>query len=358
MVPHDRGHAFFARARQRVDLAQGLLRPNLGHLGILWDVSGVAEQRVFHPASALRHFRLGARDHLCRFRILRVLSLAIGGTLRVVLLASANGEQLVDASGPARARGTPEDGAHFVAHLQSVKSGECRRITYEPDRHDRFVLTKFESVVGDGEQFPNIHARFVIRGACDESKEDEEKEEYGSSHHFSSAVAPEWIGAADADSSSPSRLTLFMSTLVNKPPARSALRLEFPSSDSRCIVPPMPALRPFEEQAIRLLATNVVAPELLEALDRLPEATRYEYTGCGYFLTLSHPQLPEGRQTLSTPSVVGHADDIQCGFVVFLGEHELTLECHTWGEIDVPADFRERDVRVSVSDDAVIIDLR
>jgi len=33
--------------------------------------------------------------------------------------------------------------------------------------------------------------------------------------------------------------------------------------------------------------------------------------------------------------------------VVFLGEGALTLECHTWGAVDVPGDFRELNVSVS-----------
>jgi hypothetical protein len=32
---------------------------------------------------------------------------------------------------------------------------------------------------------------------------------------------------------------------------------------------------------------------------------------------------------------------------VFLGNGKLTLECHTWGAVDVPADFRDRDVLIS-----------
>jgi hypothetical protein len=51
--------------------------------------------------------------------------------------------------------------------------------------------------------------------------------------------------------------------------------------------------------------------------------------------------------TLSVPPItIGTVDDVVSGFIVFLGEHELTLECHTWGAVDVPEDFRQRDVLV------------
>ena len=68
--------------------------------------------------------------------------------------------------------------------------------------------------------------------------------------------------------------------------------------------------------------------------------------GAGCFLTVVDPGLPARRLTLSAPPIIGTVDDIVSGFIVFLGEHELTLECYTWGAIDVPEDFRQRDVLV------------
>ncbi len=109
----------------------------------------------------------------------------------------------------------------------------------------------------------------------------------------------------------------------------------------------MRALRDFEIKAIRLLASDVLADEQLSLLEQLPEPGRYEYTGSGYFLTLTHPLLPTKVETLSYPDVVGVCGDVSCGFVVFLGDHELTLECHTWGAVEVPSDFRDGSVSIS-----------
>jgi len=105
-------------------------------------------------------------------------------------------------------------------------------------------------------------------------------------------------------------------------------------------------LRDFEIEAIRILASEVLSHQQLEGLKRLKVPARFEYTGCGYFLTVADPELPAERRTLSVPPIIGTADDVVSGFIVFLGEHELTLECHTWGVVDVPADFRQRDVLV------------
>ena len=73
----------------------------------------------------------------------------------------------------------------------------------------------------------------------------------------------------------------------------------------------------------------------------------YEYTGAGYFLTLSESWLPEEDATLSCPAVVGSCSGVDSGFVVFLGKNELTLECHTWGELDVPDNYRDQAVEIS-----------
>ena len=109
----------------------------------------------------------------------------------------------------------------------------------------------------------------------------------------------------------------------------------------------MAALREFEVSAIRLLAAGVLSPEQISLVSTLAEVKRYSYTGCGYFVTLTHPDLPEQKVTLSSPAVVGTAGEITSGFLVFLRDHELTLECHTWGAIDVPENFRDMAVSIS-----------
>ena len=75
----------------------------------------------------------------------------------------------------------------------------------------------------------------------------------------------------------------------------------------------------------------------------------YEYTGCGYFLSLKQEWLPDIEVTLSEPAVIGNFNKVQCGFIAFIRAKELTLECHTWGEIEVPEDFRIQKVKISIS---------
>ena len=94
------------------------------------------------------------------------------------------------------------------------------------------------------------------------------------------------------------------------------------------------------------MASECFPESLLEAVLATKTYDRYEYTGCGYFLTVKHPQLPKGRESLGTPPVAGKAGEVDAGFVLHLGDQELTLECHTWGEFDVPENFRDLNVEI------------
>jgi hypothetical protein len=38
---------------------------------------------------------------------------------------------------------------------------------------------------------------------------------------------------------------------------------------------------------------------------------------------------------------------VTCGFIIFIENGRLTIECHPWGDPDVPEDFRDKDVQVA-----------
>jgi hypothetical protein len=113
----------------------------------------------------------------------------------------------------------------------------------------------------------------------------------------------------------------------------------------------MTALRDFEMQAIAAMAGEILTPSHLMLLAGIDRLETYEYTGCGYYATVAHPNLPQSSGMLSTPSVMGIVEErdgrvVQAGFVCYLEPGKLTLECHTWGGIEVPEDFRERNVAI------------
>ena len=106
--------------------------------------------------------------------------------------------------------------------------------------------------------------------------------------------------------------------------------------------------REFEVKAIRLMAAEFLPDALTERICSHVGVSEYEYTGCGYFLSIEEEWIPEENTVLSELSVVGRNGMIQAGFVVFIGENEFTLECHTWGEVDVPSNFRDIKVDIGI----------
>jgi len=107
-------------------------------------------------------------------------------------------------------------------------------------------------------------------------------------------------------------------------------------------------LKPFEASAIRILTKEVLAPELCEKIIAEAELMNLEHTGVGYYLTLRHNALPLFGGACDAPCVMGSSGGLDTGFIVFLGDRKLILECHTWGDVDeLPVDYREREVELS-----------
>lgn len=105
----------------------------------------------------------------------------------------------------------------------------------------------------------------------------------------------------------------------------------------------------YEITVLHLLARDVLSSGQLEVFLREAEFVGYEYTSCGYFLSARHQSLPRERIVCHQPVVIGSADGISCGFIIFIENHELTIECHSWGSDDIPEWFRDRDVQIAAT---------
>ena len=119
----------------------------------------------------------------------------------------------------------------------------------------------------------------------------------------------------------------------------------------------MAAFREFELEAIRLLAAHSLSREQLAAVASTAALASYEHTGCGYFAKVVDPILPMEPSTLSAPFVAGHLGETMCGFVVFLGGGELTLECHPVCGPDAPENIRDLAVQITI-EPSNVVDLR
>jgi hypothetical protein len=105
------------------------------------------------------------------------------------------------------------------------------------------------------------------------------------------------------------------------------------------------SLRAYEIAVIERLTEGVLAPEMLQAVIRDGEFVEYDYTGYGYYLTYRHEMLPSERIVCSELGIVAGAGEVEAGFVLFLEDSELMLECYPIsGEPPIPPDFRDQPV--------------
>ena len=112
----------------------------------------------------------------------------------------------------------------------------------------------------------------------------------------------------------------------------------------------MSSLRQFEIEVLRILLAEVLTDDQWAEVEHYSGKVVYEYTGSGYLLTLPLSNLPPAPRTFSEPAVAGEAGPVRCGFVAYLEDGNVVLECHTWGEIDVPEGFRDLNVSVNTPD--------
>lgn len=108
----------------------------------------------------------------------------------------------------------------------------------------------------------------------------------------------------------------------------------------------MSSFKDFEREVITILVADVLPEGQLRAVIDSAKLVSFERTGVGYFLEVRHRALPAERVICDEPLLVGKAGGVECGFVVFLEDGRLTLECHAWGEESLPENFRERMVTV------------
>ena len=107
----------------------------------------------------------------------------------------------------------------------------------------------------------------------------------------------------------------------------------------------------FEKYVIRKTCESYMSQELLdEILNK--GADNYDYSGCGYFITIKHSKLPKEPWALALhfPPLSGYWNGIFSGFTIFGQDGELTLECFSYGEEEIPSDYRDHRVEINEID--------
>ena len=105
-------------------------------------------------------------------------------------------------------------------------------------------------------------------------------------------------------------------------------------------------LKPHEKLVLDILVSESIPDNVMKDIKANPSITGYDVTGNGYFLTVKHPSLPIERIVCDEPMIIGECDGIETGFVVFIENGELTIECHGWGDKAIPQDYRGLSVQI------------
>ena len=104
----------------------------------------------------------------------------------------------------------------------------------------------------------------------------------------------------------------------------------------------------FEKEVIRILCSDVITNSVLSDAINHPEKIECKFTGAGYYLDIHHHELPSERIVLDTANIEGMYQDIEVGFVVFVEDHVLCLECYNYGNNKgVPPGIRNGTVTIS-----------
>ena len=61
-----------------------------------------------------------------------------------------------------------------------------------------------------------------------------------------------------------------------------------------------------------------------------------EYSGAGYFINIKSSQLPKERVVLDKPNINGNLGGIEVGYIAFVENHELMLECYSYDQEITP----------------------
>ena len=109
----------------------------------------------------------------------------------------------------------------------------------------------------------------------------------------------------------------------------------------------------YEGEVLHALLATRYDREQIEGVIKDARFVSLEHTGVGYFLTVAHPLIPAARAVCSDTTPQGRFQDVQCGFVLFLEQGELTFECFSYpGSSNrdgvVPEDIRELPLAIEV----------
>jgi hypothetical protein len=109
----------------------------------------------------------------------------------------------------------------------------------------------------------------------------------------------------------------------------------------------------FEVEVIDVLVGGALSSDQMTLLKQGGSRSTCEFTGYGYFLTVTDARFPVDRVVCSQPMVTGTAGEFFVSFVIFMENHEVTFECYPLNDKGLPEHFRNLPVRLSQSNNRI-----
>src|SRR5205085_2788591 len=106
-------------------------------------------------------------------------------------------------------------------------------------------------------------------------------------------------------------------------------------------------LKEHEKKAIGTLIGDALPESLLNEL-LSSSLVEIEDTRVGYFLIISHQRLPKIRSVYSQPLITTSFDQIDAGYLVFIEDHRLTLECHSLEDRRMNNQYRNQELVLKI----------
>lgn len=93
-------------------------------------------------------------------------------------------------------------------------------------------------------------------------------------------------------------------------------------------------MKEFEQ---KIIAELLEVSELKNiALSEAADNEVVEFSGAGYFLTIKDPLFPKHRIVLDSPHIRGKLGGIEVGYLAFVENSELMLECFSYDQEILP----------------------
>ena len=105
----------------------------------------------------------------------------------------------------------------------------------------------------------------------------------------------------------------------------------------------------YEQEVLKILCNEVIPNSVLHDIIVNPESINCKFTGEGYYLDIKHKEVPIDRIVCDKPIVIGQYQEQEVGFIVFIENGMISLECYNYSNKGIPKEIRNGSVKISTT---------